>query len=403
MPDQSATNVLAAVKREAAGTPGTAAAAGAGAAQIRLLDSPGLRLERGNITSGERRRDQMANMGRLGSKTVNGSYNAELTIGGVTDSFLEAVLRSVWSDVIWINLSATDGTTTTNTIVRATGSWLTDGFRVGDVVSVMSDNATPANNGLRLRATNVTATTITVAGNPLTANATAHAFSVTRLKKLTTPAVPTLYSYTVEQYDADIDMSELFLGCRVTNVSFSFRPNAIATITYTLMGMDRTILTVTTSPYFTGPSLTTGAPLVADDSAIRFNGADVARFTAMDLSIAVDAATQPVIGSLVSPDVFLNTATVSGSISVVRNDFARLQMFDKETEFELSALFTEPGVAPLPSFGVFLPRVKFGGLDAPFLGGDAGKVETLPLMVGVRAAAAGYDASAINFFSTAPL
>jgi hypothetical protein len=61
-------------------------------------------------------------------------------------------------------------TTTTNTIVAASGSWITQGVKVGDLV-VLTNHATAANNNLRLGVAGVTASTITIASANLTANA----------------------------------------------------------------------------------------------------------------------------------------------------------------------------------------------------------------------------------------
>lgn len=400
MPDQTAANVLAAIKREAAGTPGTAAAAGAGALQLRLVDSPGLGLARTPITSNERRGDLVRNLGRLGSKGVGGSYNAEVTIGGYTDMLLEAIMRGTWSNALAVALAATDGTTTASTIVRATGSWITDGYRVGDIVTITGD-ATAANNNIRLRVVGITDTTITVAGTPLTANATARAFTVTRLKKVINPASPVRYSHTIEQYLKDLDQSELYLGCRLTQVALQFRPNAIATVAYTFVGMDRSILTQAQSPYYTAPSVTVGVPLIVDDGAVRFNGVDVTKFTSMDLNLAIGNSTQPVIGSFVTPDVYDGILAVTGTIAGIRQDMTRLSLFEAEDEFEVSLLMTEPGTAPLPALGLYMPRVKLTSVEAPFLGGDGPMIETMNFEAGPAAAASGQDATAIAFFSSA--
>lgn len=398
MPNQSAANVLAAIKREA--TLGVAPGA-TGAEQLRLIDSPGLKMDRGQIRSGERRRDLLTRMGRLGAKSINGTYNTELTVGGAIDMLLESIVRSVWSDPLVTVLGATDGTTTANTIVRATGSWLTDGYRVGDVVTITGD-ATTANNDLRVRVTAVNATTLTLAATPLTANATARAFTVTRLKKVITPAVPIFHSYAVEQHDLDIDESELFLGVRLGGLTLSLRPNAMTTCAWGFLGLDRDVLGVAETPYFTDPNITEGDPLVADDSWIRYRGEDVAAITGLDLTFAINQNVLPVIGSTVSPDVFVNDLTVSGSVTGVRQDLSNLSAWDNETEFEISALLVEPGTDPKPAMGVFVPRVKIGDVSASFVGGDGAKIETRSLMMGPRTLDTGYDASLVNFFSSAP-
>lgn len=398
MPNQTAGNVLAALKRQP--DIGTAAAAGAGAEQIRLVDSPGLGLARSNIESGERRRDQLRNMGRLGGKNVDGSYNTEVTIGGAFDMLLESIARGTWSAVISTALGATDGTTTASTIVRASGSWLTDGFREGDVVTITGDTTT-ANNDLRLMVVSVTATTITVAGSPLTANATARAFTVARLKKVINPAIPVYHSYSIEQYDMDIDRSELFTGVRLTQLALALRPNGMATAGWTFSGLDRQIIEAAAAPYFTDPAVTTGLPLISDDAGVYYKGEQIAVLTGLDLTFTIAAALQPVIGSFVSPDVFMNEKSITGSLTAVREDLAALSDFDNETEFAIGAILTAPSGTPEPAIGVYLPRVKISGIDAPFLGGDAAKVETRNLMLAPHAGDADTDATAVVFSSSA--
>lgn len=403
---QTARNVLAAVMRES--SIGIAPAAGAGGTQLRILDSPGLKLTYNSIQSNERRNDMMRPMGRLGGRSVGGSYNMELTLGGATDSFLEAIMRSVWNPetALWTSdggatetsIQATDASTLTRV---GTTSLIDAGFKVGDIITP-TNMTNSANDNLRLRVTAVAADALTVAGTPLTADAASEAAVLTRAKKVTNPVSSlTRYSYAVEQYDVDIDLSELFLGCRLTGMNFSYRPNAIATMTLTFVGIDRDILVTGTSPWFTGPSLTSGVPLVADDGAIRYNGEDVTRFTGLDLNMQINATGQPVIGSVTSPDVFDNEITISGQVTGIREDFAKILMLETETEFEISGLFVEPESAPKDFVGFFIPRAKFNDLDAPFMGGDGPKIETLPFMVAPKAAATGYDQTGISWFSSA--
>lgn len=403
MPGQTAGNVIAAIKRET--TFGVAAASGAGALQMRLIPSAGLRLDRGVIQSQERRQDGYRAMGRLGGKSASGSFASELTIGGFTDSLFEAILRSTWSPALVLTEASnglTSITTTTSTIVASAGSWITAGIRVGDIIRLSNHSA--GNNNINLRVTGVSSSTITVAGTPLTANAVADtSFTVTRVKKLATAASLTRYSYTIEQYDADIDLSELFLGCRLTEVALSFRPNSMASVTWTFMGANRTLLVTGTSPWFTSPTVTTGSPLVADDSYIRVNGVDETSFTGLDLRIAIEASTQPLIGSVVPTDVYDDIATISGTVMGVRESFARAILYDAESIFEMGAMFLDPATsAPMDVFGFFLPRVKFSSLEAPFLGGAGPKVESLNFMSAPRdTGGSGYESTAINIYSSA--
>lgn len=400
MAGQTAANVLVALKREA--VIGTAPATVTGAARLRIIDSPGLVLNRAQIMSGEKRSDRLTPMGRLGGKSVSGSFNTEATAGGATDIMLEAIARGAWATSIAMAFSSVTGITTGTNAVMGGGDWVAQGVRVGDIFR-LSGHANVANNDVNLRVTAVSSGTITVPAGSLAVEATADTSgTLTILRKLINPTTPTRYSHAIEQYDADIDLSELFLGCRVTGVNLSFRPGAPATIAYTLMGLDRTALTTVASPFYTSPTVTTGLALIADDSLILKDGVAVASFTGLDLQFQIAASGVPVIGSFVSPDIYDNDLTISGTVTGLRSDFANLALYDAETEFSLSVLLEEPVASGAkPCLAIYLPRVKISGLQAPVGGGDGAKVETLQLMIGPRASATGHDATAVVFHTSA--
>lgn len=399
---QTAGNIQVAVRRET--TPGTIATA-TGAQVARITDSPGLELKRAVIQSAEKRDDGLKSMGRLGAKSVDGSYNAELTVGGVTDTFFEAVMRSTWATATSITFATLTTVTVGTNEVVGVGDWVAQGIRVGDVFT-LSNYSTTSANGVNARVIAITSGTLSVpTGTFATAGSADATGTLTRLKKLVHATTPTRYTHSIEQYDQDIDLSEVFLGCRVVGMQLSFRPGQMATVQYTLMGTDRTALATGTSPYFTSPTLTTGLGLIADDSSIRKNGAAVTTFTGFDLNFQITAAGQPVIGSFVSPDIFDNDCMISGTITGLRSDFANLTLYDAETEFEVSILLEEPlasgASAPKNCISIFLPRVKISALSAPVGGGDGAKVETLGIMVAPKTAATGYDGTAAVICSSA--
>jgi hypothetical protein len=412
MPDQTASNVLVSLRREDPAEPfGTPAASGAGATQLRIVDSPGLTLARTSIQSNERRRDRIRPIGRAGNRSVGGTFNSEITLGGGTDLLFESIMRTTFVPALAIAPAGMAGatiTTTATTINASGGEWRGVGLRMGDVFT-LGGHPNPANNNLRLRVVGLTATVITVAGigpkaasAPLVADAAATAnWTVTVLKKLVSPLDPGRHSYTIEQYDVDIDSSELFVGCRLSGMTISLRPDAIATFSYTFVGKNRIPLQIGTSPWFTNPSVTDGESLVSADGAIRFNGQEVTRFTGLDINLAIETTGQATLGAQVTPDVYDGDLTISGTMNGIREDFTRLQMFENETLFELGALLVEPGTAPLGALGLFLPRVKFTTADAPAVGGNGPKIETLNISAGRRAASTGYDSTAVNVFSSA--
>lgn len=301
---QSATNVIAALKRET--TFNTAATAGAGGERIRIVDSQGLSMARANIESGERRQDQLRHMGRLGGKDVTGAYSTEVNPGGAFDLLIESLARG----------------------------------------------------------------TLGAVANEVTISAG------TQLAKVSTPASPVYHSYTIEQYDVDIDQSELFTGVRLVGAQFSLQPNQMSTVQWNFQGVDRQVLTTANSPYYTSPNSPSGEPLIADDAVITYGGTPITTLTGMNVNFEVNAALQPVIGSFVSPDVFMNMLTISGDVMAVREDLDALDSFDAETEFEIKVVMSAPGSDPKLTFAFVLPRVKIMSVEAPFSGGDAAKVET---------------------------
>jgi len=403
---QTAANVLVALAAEAAGTPGTAALVGAADAKLlRIIDSPGLVKHFGKIVSAEKRDDGEVPLPRHGGITVDGSYNTELTVGGAQDVLLQAIKRSTWvaeniamtcdGGAVWTSIQATAVNVLT---LVGTGSFITQGFKVGDLVKI---TAVVTNLNKIGMVSIVAANTLTFFGSPFALEAADPNAVLTIMKKVKTATTPTRRSFTFEQYEQDHDRSQLFLGCRPTELRLSFKPNAHALATWSLLGMDRTILDVGTSPWFTlPPAATTGLALIADDSTICYNGAAVAHFTGFDLTFTINAAGQPVIGSQVSPDIFDNDVSVSGTITALRSDFSNLTLYDADTQFEVGIHLHEPGALPQGGFGFFLPRCTLGEASAPAGGGDGALIETLALNTGPKVAAATYDAGTCTISST---
>ena len=398
---QTGSNILVAVGPELAAT-GTAALANSGKV-LRIVDSPGLKLNRANIMSAERNDAMMRPQARLGFKTVDGSFNSEWSVGGMMDDLLAALLRTTWTASSTITYDGGAALTSleitaNNTITSVGTTSFVGAIYVGDII-YLTDMSNVLNNNINLRVTAVAANALTVAGTPLTVQVADVACSLIRRKKLYAPTTPTRLAFSIEQYNEDIDLSELFIGCRLVGAKFSFKPGAHAMVTWTFLGMDRTLLLVGTSPWFTAPTVTTGISVVADDSQIIQAATVVSTYTGMDLDFTIAAKGEPTIGSLVSPDIFDNDLSCSGTITGLRSSFAELINYDAETEFAIGMKLEEPIVAPRPTLGLYLPRVKIGGIDAP-LGGDGAQIETRSLLIGPAVATTTLHASPVIFHSS---
>lgn len=368
--------------------------------RLRITRSPGLAMDRPLINSEEVRSDMLTTMARLGSRSVPGSFNGELSEGSY-DTVLEAVMRGTWVAAVEITeTEMTSITTTDSTIVAAGGSWITEGVRVGDVV-VLTGHSTAANNDINLRVTAVTASTITVAGTPLTTDASADSsFTLTILKKLTNPSTPTRRSFWFEQHYADIDKSALFGGVRFGRVRISGAADSMATIEMGVLGASYSKVEDANAPHFASPTEYTTDPLTFVDASLRIGGEELTVLTGVELVLDLTPSTLPVIGSGVSPNVFDNELAVSGQFTGLREDLDNLDRLENETEIELHVLLEEVGADPKGCISLFVPRVLVGSADAP-LGEDGGMIETVPFTAGKKAAAAGYDATMMSICTTA--
>jgi hypothetical protein len=397
MPFQSAKNVSIKLKEESVfkTSPGVS-----GSTAVRFIGSQGLNLTAADIRSQEARPDGLSTMGRSGSKQVGGGYTAEVSVGS-HDVLYEAAMRGTWAVSLELDqVDVTSITTTTTTIVAASGSWVSLGIRAGDVVR-LANHSSAGNNDRNLRVVSVTATTITVA-DTLTLNASADtSFTLTRLKKLLNPATPTKRTFTVEQTNEDIDGSQLFNGCRIVGFKITGTPDGMAQVEFTVLGAKQTVLEGVDSPYFTSPTTYNTDPLVFSDAKVLLGGTDIENATQFELTYAINAATLPVVGSDETPDVFDNDATLSGSFSRLREDFANVAAFVNETEYALHVLLQEPVTSGAPGcMAFYIPRIKYTGADAA-LGGDGGMIETLPFQSGAKTAATGVDATLLAIHSSA--
>jgi hypothetical protein len=400
--NQTAANVKVVIAPET--TAGTIAAATVTTARVmRITDSQGLELRRGMIESNEKRDDGNRAMARLGGKMVDGSYNLELTVGGALTVLTEAIMRAAYATSTAISFATmTSVTFGTNQVVANAGDWVgSQGLRVGDIFTV-TGSSVAGNNDLRTPILAITSLTITVPSGTFTTLSAAATGTITRLRKLVNGTTPTRKSWSIEQYDEDIDLSQVFKGCRLASLGLSLRPNQHVQVTAGFVGMDADSQASGASPYFTGhPAVTTGLSLVADDSGIYKSGTAITDFTGFDLNFAINTQAVSVIGSTTPAEVFDNELSVTGTITGLRSDFAYLTLFGAETEFDIAIVLTEPTTAPKPCFALYLPRVKLGAVQAPAGGGDGGKVETRTLIIGPKVTATGYDATVASFSQSA--
>lgn len=364
-----------------------------GATRLRMLASPGMNEESPPIVSEEERADLQPQQGRMGSRSTSGTYEAEASLGS-HDAPLEALMRGTWAPAAEIDETDVGQITVDGSaITAATGSWLDEGIRVGDVVTLSGTDVT-ANNNRVLRVTGVTPTVLTVA-ETLAEIAAASDFDLRIARKLINPSTVVRRLFTLEQFYADINRSILFRDTRWVGAGINVQASALKRFSFQTMGR-RMEVREAVGPYFTSPTAPSTIPIVTVDGALRFGGSDVAIATGLTLDLSLDAQTVGVVGDRLSPDVYDGGMSVSGQITAIRADLQQIERYLAEEELELHVMFRTPGVEPRPFMSLFAGNVKLGSPQAP-LGGNGPMIETAPLIFGVKGAETGYEETTLKW------
>lgn len=379
-------------------------ASGSGGKILRTTGGQGGRLTKAATESAEVRRDGMSSRGRHGTYKTSGQAGGELSLG-VADDVIEAVFRGTWgsADLELTESDFTSITTGANTIVLTSGNPITLGIRVFDVIR-LADHSSAGNNGRNLRVTGLSATTITVA-ETLTVNGSADTdVSIVRPgRKIFNPAAGSLVSryFTTEEYEVDIDSSEVFTDCVWGSLKFSMQPNGIIMMDTGWVGTGRfETKTGGSAPFLTSPTEPTGTPLAVVDATIRMGGTDLVDLTGLELTLDTAPVAPDVFGSgaiKYAPDVFPGEMKIGGSVSALRADLARVASFLAEDQLSLHILAVENESEPKSFVSIVIPNFTLGSVDKSALSKQGGpKTQTMQIptaLVGIddRGAAAGYD------------
>lgn len=393
---QSGQNVSVRIKYQSAlGSPES----GAGAEELPLIPSAGLRLTKTPIESPEVRSDGMTTLPRHGTRSVSGELGGVVRVGA-HDTWLEALMRGTWVAAATITeADMTSITTGTDTIAAQAGSWLTEGVREGDIVT-LTEHSTAANNDKRLLVLGVTASTITVPANSLTTNASPDSdFTLTVHRKLVN-GITERYA-TIEEYHADIDQSELGTDCKMSSARIQTQADGTVTITYGVVGRDLSAQATGDSPVFTDPTQYDGANLVATDAEVYYDGVAITTMTGLDLTIDLRASTAGVVGAATSPDVFSSNARVSGTISAFREDLSFLEDYIAESFPSLTIVLYEPESAPKDFLAIHVPYITLTESPSAPLGGDGPMISSFSFAAGKAPAATGADETMVKFSTSA--
>ena len=372
-----------------------------GAQLLRRVDAS-FNLTKDTYESNEIRPDlQTADM-RHGVRRVSGKLNGELSPGSYA-AYLGALLKRDFAAVTALTaLSLTiAGSGPTYTVTRASGSFLTSGLKIGQVVRLTAGTFTAGNLNKNLFIVDMTATVLTVIvlnGTALTAEGPIATATITVPGKTT--YVPTSghtdKSYSIEEWYSEISRSETFAGCKFTKASFQLPPSGMATIGLDVVGKDLGQAPASTR-YFTSPTAVSSSGVVAAvNGVLRVGGVTMATVTGLNFDVDAAFSGDPVVGSNVVPTQFAGRVKVTGQFTAYFADGVLPAAFYDETELGIQVALTTSNDAAAEFLSFSLSRVKVGGADKS--DGEGGVVRTFPftaLLNGSGGTGTAHEASTI--------
>jgi len=377
MPQASGIFKQVAIKREV--TYGTAPAA-SGAQLMRRVQST-VDLSKDTYQSNEIRPDMQIADFRHGVRRIQGQLQGELSPKTYSDIFAAILKREFTAGVSATGLSITiaAGSGSTYTVTRGAGSYLTDGFKVGDVVrlSAGSFNAANLNKNLIITALTATvATVMTLNSSALVAEGPIASATVAVQGKKT--YIPTSghtdVSYTVEHWFNDISQSEVYTGIKFDKAAIDLPPTGMAKVNFDTKGQN---ITTANTRYFTSPTAaSTNGIVAAVNGLLMVNGAVQAVVTGLQMTIDPTFSGDPVVGANTVPNLFAGPVNVTGQFTAYFTDATLRDLFVNETETSLIVSLTTDNTATADVLTITLPRIKLGGQQKN--DGTGGIVQTFP-------------------------
>lgn len=320
-------------------------------------------LTKETYTSSEIRTDQQVAVLEHGIRSASGSISGELSPGSYTDFMGSLLAKDFYAVSAITSLSITIATSgSLFTVTRATGSFITGGIMIGDVVRLTAGTFNAANLNNNMLVVGVTALALTVrvlSGTTLVAEGPIASATLSVVGKKTEVPLSshTDQSYSIEEFYQDIAQSEVYTGNKVGSMAVSVPATGFATVDFSFMGKD--LGSKGTSGYFTTPTAAATTGVVAGiNGALIVNGTPVAVVTDANFTIDRQMEGATVLGSNSQAEIFTGTIGATGSMSVYFQDAVFRDYFDNVTEVSLVFCLTTGADKTADAVSFTFPRVK---------------------------------------------
>lgn len=349
---------------------GTIAPGGAATGQYLRRTKSTVDLAKATYKSAEILLSQQRRDFRHGVKSIAGTISGEVSVGGYQpfcESICRAVVAAADTTGAQTNITAAVTVAPAGTFTRAAGSFITDGFNIGDIInwSGWATTGVPnnANNFIITALTALVMTCYPVGGAAAVA-AKASGDSVTCVlvgKKTALPPSGQLrHYYTIEHWFGDITQSEVFQDCVISKMSVKLPPTGMATVDWDVMGLN---MITNTAQYFSSPTAApTGGIEASVNGILLLNGLVVGLITSLNFDVNGNySAPGGVVGTNLDPDIFPGSVDVTGTMTVLFQDNVIRDYFVNETEVSLMVALTANNTVNAPFTSFVFPRIKAGG------------------------------------------
>jgi len=321
--------------------------------------SRAINLQKNTIRSAEVRSDRQVATLRHGFNQVVGSPGFELSLQAY-DDFIEAALSGTWAAVATA-ASQTISITPGGLFTRGAGSFVTDGFHIGMIVTP-SGYAAAENNlpgVVTDMATDGTTMTIVALGTAYSSEAGGGDESIAADGNIVQMGT-TLRTYTIERAFEDITQYQVFNGCAINQMSMQVQPEAMIGGTFDILGMSADPM-VQVPRDATVTAAATNDPMNSFDGALYEAGALNAVVTGVNFTLNNNRSLESVVGSKFSPDVFEGTGTITGELTAFFEDEGMFNRFVNETITGLTIKLDDLNGTDFIVLG--FPAIKYTGGD----------------------------------------
>lgn len=307
---------------------------------------------------------------RHGFNSVDGSVPCELAMQDFDDQ-IEAGMSGTWAafTTTGINLGADQ---TTHSYTRASGSWITDGFRVGDVIVGTGFSASSGANNLQRTVVAVTASALTIdqtgTNGDLVTESSASSRTISVVGKRIDVGTVAPRCFTIERQFTDITQYQPFRGVAINTMKFSAQPDKLVMLEFGLVGMSFGAVSGSSVAGSAPTAPNDRSPFSAFQGVIERGASTLAVVTALDFTLDNQRSVVPVVGARTSPGVFEGTAQLTGTASLMFNSVTALNDFINENRAAIAIRLNDIGGTDFHKIRMPLVTFTTGEINPPVSG-----------------------------------